>query len=119
MCQELPPHQAFTQIDFGSQHWQSLHPANRLTTPTLADKQPVPPDLTVPPAVSAQFFWASPTGGFSAAASNARPLKAAETVGEYLFKIGDGGPLGKLRFDPFSDLGQIRIESLTIYRLVE
>ena len=72
-----------------------------------------------PKDVSAQFFWASPTGGFSAAASNARPLKAAETVGEYLFKIGDGGPLGKLRFDPFSDVGEIRIESLTIYRLVD
>jgi len=68
---------------------------------------------------SAQFFWASPTGGFNAQATNARPLNAADAVGEYLFRIGDGQPLAKLRFDPFSDIGEMRIESLTVYRLTE
>jgi alpha-L-rhamnosidase len=67
--------------------------------------------------ISAQFFWASASGGFNAAATNARPLKPADAMQEYLFRIGDGQPLLKLRFDPFSDVGEMRIESLTVYRL--
>ena len=68
---------------------------------------------------SAQFFWASPGGGFNAVATNARALNPTDAMQEYLFRIGVGQPLGKLRFDPFSGVGEMRIESLTVYRLVE
>jgi alpha-L-rhamnosidase len=66
---------------------------------------------------TAQFFWATPTGGFNARATNARPLNPTNTMKEYLFRIGDDQPLEKLRFDPFPNAGEMRIESLTMYRL--
>jgi alpha-L-rhamnosidase len=64
-----------------------------------------------------QFFWASPAGGFHAAATNARPLNPSEVMNEYVFRIGDDQALSQLRFDPFSNRGEMRIESLTLYRL--
>jgi hypothetical protein len=66
---------------------------------------------------SAQFFWASPSGGFNARQQNARDLAPADQVNSYLFRIGDDQPLAKLRFDPFANQGEMEIESLTIYRL--
>jgi alpha-L-rhamnosidase len=66
---------------------------------------------------TAQFFWASPTGGFNASQQNGRQLNPADQVNTYLFRIGDGGPLQKLRFDPFSNQGEMQVESLAIYQL--
>ncbi len=66
---------------------------------------------------SAQFFWAPPEGGFSERAANSRPLNPTDATQQYLFRIGGGKPLGKLRLDPFSSEGEMRIESITIYGL--
>jgi alpha-L-rhamnosidase len=66
---------------------------------------------------TAQFFWAPPAGGFNAGATNARPLNPTQAMKEYLFRIGDDQPLEKLRFDPFPNAGEMRIESLTMYRV--
>ena len=64
-----------------------------------------------------QFFWASPTSGFNAQATNFRQLTPSDQVKEYLFRIGAGQPLTKLRLDPFANQGELEIESLKIYRL--
>ena len=66
---------------------------------------------------SPQFFWASPTGGFSAQKQNQRKFNATDQVNSYLFLIDDKAPLGQLRFDPFSGEGEMEVESITIYRL--
>ncbi len=65
---------------------------------------------------SAQFFWASPAGGFNAGQQNQRTLSPADHVNSYLFRIGDNQPWQKLRFDPFADRGEMEIESLKIYQ---
>lgn len=67
---------------------------------------------------NAQFFWAPPAGGFHAQATNSRPLNPTDVTQEYLFRIGDEKPLGQFRFDPFSNEGEMGIESMTIYRVV-
>jgi alpha-L-rhamnosidase len=63
----------------------------------------------------AQFFWASPDGGFNAVQQSARRLKPTDRINSYLFRIGDRQPLKKLRFDPFANSGEMEIESLVIY----
>lgn len=68
---------------------------------------------------AAQFFWASPSGGFNPGQQNQRQLDPTDQVNAYLFRIGDDEPLQKLRFDPFSGQGEMEIESLTIYQLGE
>ena len=64
----------------------------------------------------AQFFWATPTRGFSESSTNSRPLNRTDTIKEYSFRIGDNQPITQLRFDPFQNTGEMRIESLTLYR---
>jgi alpha-L-rhamnosidase len=93
--------------------------------PQLATELPEP--LTGPLAIelkarpakgtSAQFFWASPSGGFNARQQNSRQLDPADQVNAYLFRIGDDQPLQKLRFDPFANQGELEIQTLTIYQL--
>ena len=65
---------------------------------------------------SAQFFWASPGGGFNARQQNQRPLNPSPELNTYLFRLGDDQPLGKLRLDPFAGQGEIEIQSITIYQ---
>ena len=64
-----------------------------------------------------QFFWASPNGGINASQQNQRQLNPADQVNSYVFQIGDDQPLQKLRFDPFSNQGEMEIESLSIYQI--
>jgi len=66
---------------------------------------------------TAQFFWASPNGGFNANQQTGRQLNPADQINSYLFRIGDNQPLKKLRFDPFSSQGEMEIESLSIYQV--
>jgi alpha-L-rhamnosidase len=68
-------------------------------------------------AVQAQFFWASPTGGFNARQQNGRQLNPASQLNSYLFRVGDDQPLKKLRFDPFANQGEMEVHSLTVYAL--
>ena len=64
-----------------------------------------------------QFFWASPSGGFNGRQQTERQLNPSDQMNAYLFRIGDGQPIDQLRLDPFSDQGEMEIESLTIYQL--
>ncbi len=66
---------------------------------------------------SAQFFWASPTGGFNGGQQTSRKLNPSEEINAYLFRIEDDQPLQKLRFDPFPDKAEMEIESITIYQI--
>jgi alpha-L-rhamnosidase len=93
--------------------------------PQLATNLPVPlpgplvVELEAQPtqATQAQFFWAAPDGNFNAGQQYSRQLNPAEQVNTYLFRIGDGQPIGKLRFDPLANRGELEVVSLTIYRL--
>ncbi len=80
---------------------------------------PLAIELRVRPAAGAkvQLFWASPAGGFNASQQNGRQLEPADQINAYLIRIGDDQPLQKLRFDPFSNRGEMEIETLTIYQL--
>ncbi|MHB0955409.1 MAG: family 78 glycoside hydrolase catalytic domain [Pirellulaceae bacterium] len=66
---------------------------------------------------TAQFFWAAADGGFNSTDTIARSLNATPHVRKYLFRIGSGQPIQTLRFDPFSNEGELQIESITLYRL--
>ncbi len=66
---------------------------------------------------SAQFFWASPTGGFNSGQQNSRSLNPADQLHSYLFRVGDDKPIQQLRFDPFTNQGEMEIESITIYQI--
>ncbi len=66
---------------------------------------------------SVQLFWASSKGSYSAGASVRRELKTTDKMQEYLFPIGDGKPIRHLRFDPFPDRGEMRIQAIALYRL--
>ena len=66
---------------------------------------------------SAQFFWATASGGFNATDTTTRSLNAATQVRQYLFRIGSGQPIQTLRFDPSANEGELPIESITLYRL--
>ncbi|MBM4092313.1 MAG: alfa-L-rhamnosidase, partial [Planctomycetes bacterium] len=66
---------------------------------------------------NAQFFWASATGHFSPQATNARALNPATGMKEYLFKIESDGPVQKLRFDPFPNQGEMRVQAMTLFQL--
>ncbi len=68
---------------------------------------------------TAEFFWAAPAGGFSVSAATARPLNASDQMKQYVFSIGGSQPIGKLRFDPFSNEGEMEIKSLTLYQLAK
>ncbi len=68
---------------------------------------------------SPQFFWATPTRGFSSQQQSQRKLNATDQMNSYLFRIGDKKPLTQLRFDPFSGQGEMEIESVKIYRLLQ
>ena len=66
---------------------------------------------------SPQFFWASPTGGFNAQQQNQRQLNPADQVNSLPVPHRRRPAAAKLRFDPFSNQGEMEIESLTIYQL--
>ncbi len=66
-----------------------------------------------------QFFWAPLTGGINGQQQTSRSLNPADQINTYLFRIGDDQPVQKIRFDPFAGLGEMEIESLTIYRIGE
>ena len=114
--------------------WHNLKMANRdgkaYLVATGADPQlvtellrplsgPLAIELRARPAKGAtvQFFWASPSGGFNASQQDQRQLNPADQLNAYLFRIDDDQPLQKLRFDPFSNQGEMEIESLSIYQI--
>ncbi|MGB7344128.1 MAG: glycoside hydrolase family 78 protein [Pirellulaceae bacterium] len=74
---------------------------------------------------TSQFFWAMPGRGFNGTMQSKRPLTAAEQVNDYLFSIRGDGPVMKLRFDPFAtfdkyaDVGEMQIESISVYQLAK
>jgi len=84
-------------------------------------KGPLIIELRARPAkgTSAQFFWASPTGGFNASQQTGRQLNPADKVNVYLFRLGDGQPLQSIRFDPFANQGEMEIESIVVYQLTD
>ncbi|MFW6106753.1 MAG: family 78 glycoside hydrolase catalytic domain [bacterium] len=63
-----------------------------------------------------EFFWAPSGGNYQAGKSSSRQLGAADKLQEYLFRIGDDQPLGRLRFDPLAGQGELQIERIAIYR---
>ncbi|TWU37182.1 alpha-L-rhamnosidase [Novipirellula artificiosorum] len=63
------------------------------------------------------LFWASPNGNFNGTQHVGRSLAGSDQFHSYLYRIGDGTPLQKLRIDPFANLGTIKIDSITLYQL--
>jgi alpha-L-rhamnosidase len=84
---------------------------------TLAGKLAVVLRARPTKGASPQFFWASPEGGFNGQQQNQREVRPTDRLDNYLFRIGNGEPLQKLRFDPFSNEGEMEIESISIYQL--
>jgi alpha-L-rhamnosidase len=74
---------------------------------------------------TSQFFWALPGRGFNGTQQSKRSLAPTDKANAYLFKISGEGPVKKLRFDPFAtydkyaDVGEMMIESISIYQLAE
>jgi alpha-L-rhamnosidase len=74
---------------------------------------------------TSQFFWASPSQGFSGLRQSQRPLSPTDQVNTYLFAVSGDGPLQKVRFDPFATYNkrakpaEMMIERIMIYRLEE
>ncbi|MCO8121290.1 glycoside hydrolase family 78 protein [Stieleria sp. TO1_6] len=74
---------------------------------------------------TSQFYWALPGRGFNGTQQTKRPLAATNTVNAYLFAIPGNGPVKKLRFDPFAtydqyaDVGEMMIESISVYQLAK
>ena len=72
---------------------------------------------------SSQFFWARPASGFNAAQQTSRSLQATDQVNAYLFEITGGGPVRRIRFDPFATYNkqgkqaEMLIESIAVYQL--
>lgn len=84
-------------------------------------------ELVAMPAKGAttQFFWALPGRGFNGTQQTKRALAVAEKVNSYLFSISGAGPVKKIRFDPFAtydqyaDVGEMMIQSISVYQLAE
>ncbi|EGF24665.1 glycoside hydrolase family 78 protein [Rhodopirellula baltica] len=74
---------------------------------------------------TSQFYWAIPGRGFNGQQQTKRLLRQSDAVNAYLFAIPDALTVGKLRFDPFAtydeyaNAGEMMIESILIYRLVD
>ncbi|MEM6692579.1 MAG: alpha-L-rhamnosidase C-terminal domain-containing protein, partial [Planctomycetota bacterium] len=74
---------------------------------------------------SSQFFWAYPGRGFNGQQQTKRTLRETDQVNAYLFSVQDSEAIKKIRFDPFetydqyANVGEMMIESITVYKLAE
>ncbi|PAY19170.1 alfa-L-rhamnosidase [Rhodopirellula sp. SM50] len=84
-------------------------------------------ELRAMPATGAtsQFFWAQPGRGFNGQQQSKRTLRESDQVNAYLFSIPGEQRVGKIRFDPFAtydryaDVGEMLIESISVYQLAQ
>lgn len=73
--------------------------------------------------VTSEIYWSAADMGFNPGQTTKRTLAKSDTVNEYLFLIRDSKPIVKLRFDPFTtydqyaDVGEMKIDSIAVYRL--
>ncbi len=66
-----------------------------------------------------EFFWAGTGEDYTAIASHSRKLNASHDVKQYLFRVGGGQPIARLRWDPFPNDGELEIHSLALYAMEE